>query len=180
MNLIHDIPPKKEGSVYRMVVENPRGFAGKYEVHKELGIISLDRMLAAPMPFPFEYGFIPGTWSGEDDDPLDIMCILPVPTFPGCLLEVRVVGIYRMTDTGEEDDKILAVAAGDDTFEHVKDLKDMPEDHLKRIEFFWENYKKLAPGKSTEGRGWGSRKEAETFIENGINCYKDTFSGRDA
>ncbi len=99
VNLIHDIPPVKGDGEYRMVVENPKGGSGKYEVDEDLGVIKLDRLLATPMSFPFEYGFIPGTWSRTDDDPLDIMVIMPIATFPGCILDVRVIGLYRMVDT---------------------------------------------------------------------------------
>ena len=175
VNLIHDIAPSEGGGIYRMVVENPRGAEGKYELNKELGIVELDRILAAPMPFPFEYGFIPGTWSCFDDDPLDIMAIMPIATFPGCLLDVRVIGMFRMMDTGEEDNKILAVCKGDETFKQVHDLDEMPSMYLKKIEFFWENYKKLSPKKSTDGLGWSSRGVAEKYIEESIKCYREKF-----
>ena len=78
-------------------------------------------------------------------------------------------------DTGEEDDKVLAVASGDDMFKDVRELDDMPAHYLKRMEFFWKNYKELVPQKSTEGRGWFPRKDAEEYIETGINYYKKRF-----
>ncbi|MEA3356988.1 MAG: inorganic diphosphatase, partial [Patescibacteria group bacterium] len=88
MNLIHDIPPKTKNGNYHMIVENPCGVSEKYEVNKEFGIIGLDRHLEAPMPFPFEYGFIPGTWNKADGDPVDVMALLPNPTFVSCLLTI--------------------------------------------------------------------------------------------
>jgi inorganic pyrophosphatase len=177
VNLIHGIEPVVKDGVYRMVVENPRGVSGKYEIHKEYGIVGMDRVLAAPMPFPFEYGIVPRTWSEHDDDPLDIMVVLPISTFPGCLLEVRVVGLYKMVDTGKEDHKVLAVAQGDDTFQDVREIDDVPRHYLKRIEFFWENYKELSPRKETEGKGWASRAEAEKFIAGGMEYYTEKFGG---
>lgn len=177
VNLIHGIQPVVKIGVYRMVVENPRGVSGKYEINKEYGIIGMDRVLTAPMPFPFEYGIVPRTWSKYDNDPLDIMAILPISTFPGCLLDVRVVGLYKMIDTGKEDNKVLAIAEGDDTFQDVMDLDDVPKHYLKRIEFFWENYKELSPRKETEGKGWAARAEAENFLTAGMEYYNQKFGG---
>lgn len=158
-----------------MVVENPQGVSGKYEVDTKLGIIGLDRVLAAPMPFPFEYGFIPGTWSTSDNDPLDIMVLLPIATFPGCVLHVRIIGLYRMVDTGQEDNKVLAVCDGDETYTAITDISDVPKRQLKRIAFFWENYKNLALRKSTEGHGWSNASVAEKCIEAAIDTYTVTF-----
>lgn len=159
-----------------MVVENPQGVSGKYEVNRELGVIELDRIPATPIPFPFDYGFMPGTWCNSDDDPIDIMVIMPVASFPGCVLNVRVIGMYRLVDTGEQDDKIIAVCEGDETFSDVKDVKDVPRQYLERIEFFWKNYVGLASDKETEGHGWADKAEAEHYINSCIERYAKKFN----
>ncbi len=165
---------------YWMVVENYKGGENKYEVNKEYGVIGLDRVLHAPMPFSFEYGFIPGTWNEEDDDPVDIIALMNTSTFPGCLLNVRPIGMFKLDDTGEEDNKILAVSTGDPAYEGVDDVKDVPERTLKKIEFFWENYKKMTPDKFTEGKGWESRDVAIEYVKKAIDFYAEKFSEKTA
>lgn len=175
MHLIHDIPPKSEDGIFRMVVESPKGSIGKFEVDKEFGVVGLDRSLKVPMPFPFEYGLIPGTWSEGDDDPVDIMVIHTESTFPGCLLHVRVIGMYEMMDSDMKDDKILGVVYGDELYDEVQDIAEMSSTRLRTIEFFWENYKKLTPESKIVGKGWADRKTALDYIQNSINHYEKKF-----
>jgi inorganic pyrophosphatase len=175
MNLLHDIKPKAENGDYNMIVENPSGVSTKYEVNKEYGIIGLDRFLHIPMAFPFEYGFVPCTWNESDDDPVDIMALMSGSTFVGCLLEVRIIGMYKLIDTGEVDNKVLAVCSHDKMFSDVETIDDLSSYYLKEIEFFWTNYKNLTPGKNTEGKGWSQRKEALNFVENAVEFYGKKF-----
>ncbi|MBN2100895.1 inorganic diphosphatase [Candidatus Dojkabacteria bacterium] len=177
MHLIRDINPVAGDGTYRMIVETPKGVSNKYEVDEEYGIIGMDRTLDTPMPFPFEYGFIPGTWSDPDDDPVDVMALMTGATFPGCLLYIRVIGMYRLIDSGQQDNKILAVCAHDGAFADVKDVKDLSSQQLKKVEFFWENYKNLTPGKGTEGEGWSSSSVAKKHIEEAISNFKKKFVG---
>ncbi len=178
MNLLHDIKPHAEDSDYNMIVENPSGVSTKYEVDKEYGIIGLDRFLHIPMAFPFEYGFVPQSWNKSDDDPVDIMALMSGSTFVGCLLHVRIIGMYRLIDTGEADNKVLAVCSHDTMFDDVESLDDLPNHYLKEIEFFWQNYKNLTPRKNTEGRGWSTRSVAEKFVEDAVDNYNEKFNNK--
>lgn len=175
MNLIHDIPSKTKDGYYNMIVENPRGVSCKFEIDKEYGIIGLDRLLKVPMGFPFEYGFIPGTWNESDNDPVDIMVLIGGGTFVGCLMHVKVIGMYRLIDTGEVDNKVLAVCDGDEMFTGVDDLKDISTHFMKKIEFFWTNYKTLTPRKDTKGLGWSSKASAEKYIQSAMQYYEEKF-----
>jgi inorganic pyrophosphatase len=175
MNLLHGIKPRSKNGDYNMIVENPSGVSTKYEVNKEYGIIGLDRFLHIPMAFPFEYGFIPQSWNKSDDDPIDIMALMSGSTFVGCLLQVRIVGMYKLIDTGEIDNKVLAVCSHDKMFNEVETIEDLPGYYLKEIEFFWQNYKNLTPGKETEGRGWADRTDAVKFVDKAIKNYQVKF-----
>lgn len=125
-----------------MLVETPMGSINKYEFHTNTGLLKLDRVLFEKLPYPVEYGAIPQTWD-EDDDLLDVMCLITYPTFPGCLISVRPTGVMIFNDGGEKDDKILAVPVDDIRFKHIKDLKSLTEHQLDEIGFFFERYKDL-------------------------------------
>lgn len=140
------------------VIEVPKGCQNKYEYDPESGELRLDRVLYSPMHYPGEYGFIPDTRAG-DGDPLDILVLSSVPTFPGCRIPARVVGVLDMADDKGEDTKILAVVDVDPRFSHIRDMDDVAP-HLKReIEHFFQVYKDLE-GKTAEIRGWRNRDEA--------------------
>jgi inorganic pyrophosphatase len=126
----------------KMFVEIPKGSINKYEYDVETGRIVLDRVIYEMLPYPVEYGLIPQTWD-EDDDMLDVMCMVNYPTFPGCEIDVRVVGVMEFLDDGEVDDKLLAVPENDVRFEHVKDISDLPEHTIDEIGFFFKHYKEL-------------------------------------
>src|SRR6185369_839308 len=108
----------------KMFVEIPKGSINKYEYNIITGEIELDRVLSGAMFYPEEYGFVPETLD-YDGDPLDVICLTNQPTFPGCQLLVRVIGVLKMIDGGEEDDKILAVNAVDPRLNNIKELKDV-------------------------------------------------------
>ncbi len=146
-----------------MVVEIPRGSRNKYEADHATGEIFLDRMLFTATRYPADYGYIPGTLA-EDGDPLDVLVLLEEPTFPGCRIRVRPVGIFLMEDQGAADHKIIAVPAGDPRWEEIRDVADVPA-HLRReLEHFFAVYKELED-KKTAVLGWMGVADALTVIE---------------
>src|SRR4051794_38849212 len=128
------------------------------------GRIRLDRMLFTSTRYPHDYGFVENTL-GEDGDPLDALVILDEPTFPGCLIKCRAIGMFRMTDEAGGDDKLLCVPASDPRGEHLRDIHHGSGVDRLEIQHFSEVYKDLEPGKSVEGANWVGRTEAEAEIE---------------
>ena len=148
---------------FDVTIEIPAGQRNKYEVDHETGRIRLDRMLFTSTRYPHDYGFVEGTL-GQDGDPLDALVVLDEPTFPGCLIRCRAIGMFRMTDEAGGDDKVLCVPSGDPRVEHIRDIHHMPEFDRLEIQHFFEVYKDLEPGKSVEGATWVGRVEAEAEI----------------
>jgi len=146
-----------------VVIEIPKGQRNKYEVDHHTGRIRLDRMLFTSTRYPADYGFIEDTLGG-DGDPLDALVLLEEPTFPGCLITARVIGMFQMTDEKGPDDKVLCVPAGDPRSEHVRDIHHVPEFERLEIQHFFNVYKELEPGKSVEGATWAGRHDAEEEI----------------
>ncbi|HXW35947.1 MAG TPA: inorganic diphosphatase [Acidimicrobiales bacterium] len=149
---------------FEVVVEIPKGQRNKYEMDHETGRIYLDRMLFTSTRYPADYGFIDGTLA-PDGDPLDALVLVEEPTFPGCVVRARAVGMFRMTDEKGRDDKVITVPAGDPRQERYQDLEDIPEFERLEIQHFFEVYKELEPGKSVEGATWAGRLEAEEEIK---------------
>ena len=148
---------------FDVVIEIPKGQRNKYEMDHATGRIRLDRMLFTSTRYPTDYGFIEGTL-GDDGDPLDALVILEEPTFPGCLIACRAVGMFRMRDEMGGDDKVLCVPAHDPRMEHIRDIHHVPEFDRLEIQHFFEVYKELEPGKSVEGAAWADRAAAEAEI----------------
>lgn len=151
-----------------MIVEIPKGSRNKYEMDHAIGRIRLSRMLFTSTRYPVDYGYIPNTLA-EDGDPLDIMVLLEDPTFPGCSIMVRPVGLFWMSDEAGPDAKILAVPAKDPRYAELRELRYIPEHLLSEIRHFFEIYKALEPGKGTDIRGWQDRMSAEREI---ADAYK--------
>lgn len=176
-NLFKDISPgENPPQEINVVVEIPKGASNKYEYNEEEGHFELDRTLFSPMYFPFEYGFIPQTESG-DGDSLDIVLIASRPTFPGCLVKCRPVGILMMSDEKGVDNKIIAVPAknADPRLKNIEEIEDV-EKHLKEeIELFFSDYKKLEKEKYklVKIEGWEGREKAEEIINKSIEKYAD-------
>ena len=147
-----------------VVIEIPQGSRNKYEMDFETGRIRLDRMLFTSTVYPLDYGFIDNTLA-EDGDPLDALVWLDDPTFPGCVVAVRPVAVFWMTDEGGPDAKVLTVPAADPRKGGVKDLADVPPYLTAEIGHFFDIYKELEPGKSADVRGWMDRTEAERVIK---------------
>jgi inorganic pyrophosphatase len=149
---------------FDVTVEIPKGQRNKYELDHETGRIRLDRMLFTSTRYPSDYGFIEHTLA-DDGDPLDALVLLEEPTFPGCLIRCRAIGMFRMRDENGADDKVLCVAASDPRMAHYADINDVAEFDLLEIQHFFEVYKALEPGKAVEGFRWVGRAEAEAEIE---------------
>ena len=148
---------------FDVTIEIPKGQRNKYEMDHSTGRIRLDRMLFTSTRYPDDYGFIDGTL-GQDGDPLDALVLLDEPTFSGCLIRCRALGMFRMRDEMGRDDKVLCVPAGDQRWSSRRDIRDVSNFHRVEIQHFFEVYKDLEPGKSVEGAHWVGRKTAEAEI----------------
>jgi inorganic pyrophosphatase len=146
-----------------IVVEVPMGSRNKYEVDHETGVIRLDRQLFTSTRYPCEYGFIEGT-QGEDGDPLDVLVAAGEPTFPGCHIRCRPIGVFSMFDEAGPDDKILAVPVWE-RHRGWHELEDVPKQLLLEIRHFFDVYKDLEEGKWTRVGGWQGREAAEREID---------------
>ena len=144
-------------------VEIPSGSRNKYEWDDELGGLVLDRRLFTAMTYPADYGFVEGTLA-EDGDPLDALVLVSDPTFPGCRIRVRAIGVFHMEDEKGPDEKLLCVPLGSSEFERVADIHDVQNELREEIEHFFQRYKDLEPTKRTETRGWGNRDAAEKIL----------------
>jgi inorganic pyrophosphatase len=159
-----------------VIVEVPvGGHPIKYEMDKEAGTLVVDRFLYTPMTYPGNYGFVPHTLS-EDGDPIDVLIASTRPLVPGCVINVRPIGVLKMEDNSGKDEKIIAVPSPKLTlrYEKVKDYTDLPEITLKQIEHFFEHYKDLEPGKWVKIFGWGDSKEAGELILEAVERAKKT------
>ena len=156
-----------------VVVEIPKGSRNKYEIDHETGAIWLDRMLFTATQYPADYGFVPHTLA-EDGDPLDVLVLLDEPTFPGCHILVRPVGVFWMRDEKGPDAKVLCVPAHDPRWSHVSDISHLPAHLLDEVGHFFDVYKHLEPGKSTETRGWEGASVAEQEVHDSRKRYPAT------
>jgi len=171
-NLWHDVEiGPAVPDVIHAVVEIPRGSRNKYELHKETGAIKLDRVLYSAVHYPGDYGLIPQTYY-DDGDPLDILVMTNSPTFPGCIVEVRPIGMFRMLDKGEMDDKILAVLNADPFFADYHDYTDVPAHYLKEVTHFFSVYKDLE-GVRTQAMGWENAAAAKERILHAMGLYRE-------
>ncbi len=151
------------------VIEIPSGSRNKYELDKATGLMKLDRVLYSSVHYPGDYGFIPQTLH-EDNDPLDILVMVKEQTFAGCMIDVRPIGVLRMLDRGEPDDKILGVPLHDPAHEEYFDIADIPQHMLKEIEYFFATYKDLE-GKRVQVVGWQKSQEAMRIVQESIARY---------
>ena len=151
------------------IIEIPRGSRNKYELDKTTGSLKLDRVLYSAVHYPGDYGFIPRTLH-EDNDPLDILIRINEATFPGCQIDARPIGVLRMLDRGEPDDKILAVPTSDPHHEEYFDIADLPQHYLAEVEHFFQIYKDLE-GKRMQIVGWEKSEAAMRVINESIERY---------
>lgn len=166
------VPPgARIPSVVNAVIEIPKGRRSKFELDKSTGLLKLDRYLYSSSHYPGDYGFIPQTLA-EDDDPLDILVMVNEPTFSGCLIEARVVGLFRMRDRGYNDFKVLSVPNTDPLFNEYQDLRDVPTHFLREVDHFFATYKQLE-GAEVETQGWMPAAEAIAEVKACIERYAD-------
>jgi inorganic pyrophosphatase len=151
------------------IIEIPKGSKGKYELDKESGLLKLDRVLYSSVHYPANYGFIPQTYC-DDKDPLDILVICSIDVDPMCLIESKVIGVMRMVDDDEEDDKIIAVAKNDMAVNYINDISELPPHTVVELRRFFEDYKKLEH-KHVIVEEFLSKEDAYRIINNSIQLY---------
>ena len=174
LNLWRDLPPGPQPpDLVTAIIEIPQGSRNKYELDKNSGMLRLDRVLYSAVHYPGDYGFIPRTLH-EDGDPLDVLVLIKEETFPGCLIDVRPIGVLKMLDKGEPDDKILAVPMHDPYHEEWFDIADIPRHQLKEIEHFFQSYKDLE-GKRVQIIGWEKSEPAMRIIMESVERYDQTY-----
>ena len=150
-----------------VLIEIPKGSRNKYEFDHALGRIRLDRMLFTSTGYPGDYGFVPQTLA-EDDEPLDALVLLDDPTFPGCQVRGRVIGVFWVRDENGPDAKLVCVPAEDPRHARIRELEDLPEHLRSEIGHFFEIYKALDPERCLDVGGWEDRVSAEAAVTEGL------------
>ena len=174
INPWHDLPAGiHPPELVTALIEIPSGSRNKYELDKQSGLIRLDRVLYSSMHYPGDYGFIPRTLH-EDGDPLDILVRINEPTFPGCQIDCRPLGVLKMLDRGEPDDKIIAVPSNDPYYHEYFDIADLSQHYLREVEHFFHIYKDLE-GRRVEIVGWEKSEMATRVISESIARYQEKF-----
>lgn len=172
MNYWHDVEPGTKEEV-NVIIEIPKGSKNKYEIDKETGLIALDRAMHTSQDYPFDYGFVPRTlW--DDDDAVDVIVLTTYPLASGILVRVRPIGLMKMIDGGESDDKIISVPIEDPRFNDVNDVDDVNPHILKEIQHFLMTYKDLQD-KVVEISGFEGHESAVAAFERGQKLYNEKF-----
>ena len=162
------IPPQPKAGILNVLIEIPAGSKNKYEFDKDLNAFALDRVLYSSVQYPYDYGFVPNTLA-DDGDPLDGMVIMDQPTFPGCVIPARPIGMLIMIDGGDRDEKILCVPDKDPRYANVKTLADIHPHRLEEISEFFRSYKNLEK-KVTEIRGWEGVDAVQALVTKSIEA----------
>ncbi len=174
MNLWHDLATgPRAPDLIHVIVEIPGGSRNKYEFDHDDGFIHLSRVLSSPFHYPADYGLIPQTFY-DDGDPLDALVLLKEPTFAGCVIIARPIGMFRMLDQGQADDKVLAVAAHDPLYQDYYDVSNVPKSFLEEVAHFFAHYKDLE-GKRVEPLGWEPKSVALERIKHSMDLYQRRF-----
>jgi inorganic pyrophosphatase len=160
--------------IVNALIEIPQGSRTKYEIDKPTGLLRLDRVIHSSFHYPINYGFIPQTL-GQDGDPLDILVLCSQPINPLCLVHATVIGNMQMVDTGEKDDKIIAVATKDPSVNHISSLDEMPKHFMSELRNFFEQYKVLEE-KQVQIEGFQDRETAYRIINEAIAYYKEKYA----
>lgn len=175
MNLWHDLPTGPEPpQLIHAIIEIPSTTRNKYELDHETGIFRLDRVLYSSLHYPADYGLIPQTLY-DDGDPLDVLVLIKEPTFPGCVVTARPIGMFRMLDKGASDDKVLAVAAHDPLYDHYQSLENISRNELREIAHFFGHYKDLE-GTRVEAQGWVGRAGTLERISYAQRLYREKYA----
>lgn len=169
----HDVENHFAGDVVEGIIEIPKGSRAKYELDKDSGLLRLDRVLYSSVYYPANYGFIPKTYC-EDHDPLDILVISQIDIVPMCLVSAKIIGVMRMLDNGEADDKIIAVASGDPSVNHINDISELPQHFVSELRNFFEDYKKLEK-KTVVVEDFLNKEVALEILRSSIDFYNETF-----
>lgn len=155
------------------LIEIPQGSRTKYEIDKETGLLIMDRVIHSSFHYPVNYGFIPQTL-GLDGDPLDILVLCSQTIQPLCLVEATVIGNMQMIDSGEEDDKIIAVATNDPSVNHIRNINELPKHFFNELKHYFEEYKVLE-NKEVRIDNFQTKEEAYGIIKDAIELYKKKF-----
>lgn len=175
MNPWHDVAfGENAPNVVNGIIEIPKGNRAKYELDKDSGMLKLDRVLFSSVYYPANYGFIPRTYC-DDNDPLDILVISQIDIVPMCIVSAKVIGVMRMIDGGEADDKIIAVAEGDPSVSHINDISELPQHFISELQSFFEDYKKLEH-KTVKVEGFQNNELAREIVQTAISDYNLKFN----
>ena len=175
MNPWHDVSVGVDvPEIVTGIIEIPKNTRAKYELDKESGMLKLDRVLYSAMYYPANYGFIPQTYC-DDDDPLDIVVLSQIDIQPMCLVNAKVIGVMRMLDGGEMDDKIIAVAANDMSVNHINSIDELPRHFFRELKNFFEDYKKLE-NKTVIVEDFQNKETALEIVKQSIVDYKEKFN----
>lgn len=172
MNVWKDVPAgDRPPDLLNMVIEVVSGSRDKYEYSSEWESFVLDRIIPSSVVFPVDYGFVPQTWS-DDNDPLDIMVLSYEPLEVGCIVKVRVIGAVIIEDEKGEDAKVLSVLVNDARFEGYNDIADVHPHQLREIQEFFETYKRLEPHKWVKFKEWKNAQEAKKTVAYALENYR--------
>ena len=171
----HNVSPGEDApDIVNGIIEIPAGTRAKYELDKDSGLLKLDRVLFSSVYYPANYGFIPQTYC-DDKDPLDIVIISQIDIVPLCIVPAKVIGVMRMLDNNEADDKIIAVAAGDPSVNHIEDISQLPKHFISELRNFFEDYKKLE-NKKVVVEDFLDNKTAKKILLESFELYKKLFN----
>lgn len=170
----HGVPAGEHSPrIVNAIIEIPQGSRCKYEIDKDSGLLKLDRVIFSSFYYPVNYGFIPQSYGG-DKDPLDILVITSLPVQALTLMEAKVIGVMQMVDSGDADDKIIAVAANDPGVNHYNNIEELPQHFFDELRHFFEEYKKLE-NKTVVVEDFGDKATALKIVEEALGFYKETF-----
>ena len=172
----HVSPGDQLPEIVNGIIEIPKGSRAKYELDKASGLLKLDRVLYSSVYYPANYGFIPQSYC-DDKDPLDILILSQIDIVPMCIVAAKVIGVMRMLDGGEADDKIIAVAVGDPSVSHINDISELPQHFISELRNFFEDYKKLEH-KTVVVEDFLNRETAIQILKDSFKLYDEVIKNK--